>query len=78
MSCIHTAIFALCGLLMLSGCLPYANWKLTLAERDLVEERAAIVKLYRQCLERYPSPDAKAQCEHYTQALYSIDVHSRQ
>jgi len=43
---------------------------------DIAEERAAIMKLYRGCLEKYQDDPvkAKANCEHYTQALYSVDV----
>ena len=43
---------------------------------DIAEERAAIMKLYRGCLEKYQDDPAKAKanCEHYTQALYSLDV----
>lgn len=43
---------------------------------DIAEEQAAIMKLYRGCLEKYRDDPAKAKanCEHYTQALYSLDV----
>ncbi len=66
-------------LLMLSqiGCVGYAQWRLLLAERDLVEERASITRLYRQCLETNAGPAGRTQCEHYTQALYSIDIATR-
>ena len=42
----------------------------------IMKERAAIMKLYRGCLEKYQDDPAKAKanCEHYTQALYSLDV----
>jgi hypothetical protein len=46
------------------------------SEADIAEQRAAIMKLYRGCLEKYQDDPAKAKvnCEHYTQALYSLDV----
>ena len=46
------------------------------SEAEIAKERAAIMKLYRGCLEKYQDDPvkAKANCEHYTQALYSLDV----
>lgn len=46
------------------------------SDADIAEQRAAIMKLYRGCLEKYQDDPvkAKANCEHYTQALYSLDV----
>ena len=46
------------------------------SDADIAEQRAAIMKLYRGCLEKYQDDPvkAKANCEHYTQALYSVDV----
>jgi hypothetical protein len=43
---------------------------------DIAEQQAAILKLYRGCLEKYQDDPAKAKanCEHYTQALHSVDV----
>lgn len=45
-------------------------------EAEIAKERAAIMKLYRGCLEKHQDDPvkAKANCEHYTQALYSVDV----
>jgi len=62
--------------LSLSGCIGYSRWRESSANADALEERAAILKLYRQCLEKYQNnpPQAKAQCEHYTQSLHAIDV----
>jgi len=62
--------------LLLSGCLYYGRWQESIANADLLEERAAITKLYRKCLEKYQDdPDkAKSQCEHYTQSLRALDV----
>jgi hypothetical protein len=62
--------------LLMSGCLYYGRWQESLANADLLEERAAIAKLYRKCLEKYQDdPEkSKAQCEHFTQSLQALDV----
>jgi len=46
------------------------------AKAAVLEEQAAILKLYRGCLEKYQGnpPETKINCEHYTQALHSVDV----
>ena len=46
------------------------------ANAVIAEQQAAIIKLYRGCLEKYQDDPEKAKqnCEHYTQALHSIDV----
>ena len=45
-------------------------------EAEIAKEQSAIIKLYRGCLEKYQDDPvkAKANCEHYTQALHSVDV----
>ena len=63
----------------LMGCRPYADYQYgqnQKAQTAINQERAEIAKLYRQCLEKYQNdpPQAKAQCEHYTQSLQAIDV----
>ena len=68
---------ALAGLcVLMSGCLYYGRWQESLANADLTEQRAAIAKLYRQCLEKYQADpeQSKSQCEHYTQSLQALDV----
>jgi hypothetical protein len=67
---------ALLGLVLsLQGCLYYGKWQESLASADLTDQRAGIAKLYRQCLEKNTEvAQAKANCEHYTQALYSMDM----
>ena len=61
---------------LLSGCLYYGRWQESLANADLLEERASIAKLYRKCLEKFQDdPEkSKSQCEHYTQSLQALDV----
>ena len=68
------AIAWLC--LLLSGCLAYSRWQESSNRAAILEEQAAIMKLYRKCLEKYQDePDkAKSQCEHYTQSLHALDV----
>lgn len=45
-------------------------------EAEIAKEQNAIIKLYRGCLEKYQDDPAKAKanCEHYTQALHSVNV----
>jgi len=45
-------------------------------EAEIAKQQAGIIALYRGCLEKYQDDPAKAKanCEHYTQALHSIDV----
>lgn len=59
-----------------SGCIFYDSARQLSASADILEEQAAILKLYRLCLEKYQDEPAKAksQCEHYTQSLQAIDV----
>jgi len=61
----------------MSGCSLFVDdMRAIKAGADIQEERAAIMKLYRGCLEKHQDDPvkAKANCEHYTQALYSVDV----
>jgi hypothetical protein len=69
-------ILVIVGLLLsLSGCFT-PEYKVGYAKAAVLEEQAAILKLYRGCLEKYQDDPAKAKanCEHYTQALHSVDV----
>ena len=54
----------------------YADMKTRLANADAAEQRAAMLTMYRECLQTYQTqPDlAKTNCEHYTQALTVFDV----
>ena len=73
-------IVGLC--IAMSGCVgwdpsdPEALRPINTANAKIAEEQAAILKLYRVCLEKYQDDPvkAKANCEHYTQALHSVDV----
>mgnify|MGYP001612189084 CR=1 FL=1 len=60
----------------MGGCGMDDNLRRIKSDADIAEQRAAIMKLYRGCLEKYQDDPAKAKanCEHYTQALYSLDV----
>jgi hypothetical protein len=67
-------IVGLC--IAIGGCQAYELTRQSKFEADIAEERAAIMKLYRGCLEKHQDDPvkAKANCEHYTQALHSVDV----
>ncbi len=60
----------------MGGCHLYDQTRQIRSNADIAEHRAAIMKLYRGCLEKHQDDPAKAKvnCEHYTQALYSVDV----
>lgn len=59
-----------------AGCYDFARWQHEAANAEAAEHRAAIVKAYRFCLEKYANEPklAKENCEHYTQSLMAIDV----
>jgi hypothetical protein len=60
----------------LAGCYDFARWQHEAANAEAAEHRAAIIKAYRFCLEKYAN-DPKLQkenCEVYTQSLLAIDV----
>jgi hypothetical protein len=59
---------------LLSSCRYYAEWQRTLAEAHLIDERAELTKMYRECMAKYSASEARAQCEHYTQMLYTLDL----
>ena len=67
-------IVGLC--IAMGGCGMDDNLRRIKSDADIAEQRAAIMKLYRGCLEKNQDDPAKAKanCEHYTQALYSLDV----
>ena len=67
-------IVGLC--VVMGGCYLYDTTRHIKSNADIAEEKAAIIKLYRGCLEKYQDDPAKAKanCEHYTQALHSVDV----
>ena len=64
------------GLCLAMGGCGTPGWDHGRAMADIAEQQAAILKLYRGCLEKYQDDPAKAKanCEHYTQALHSVDV----
>jgi hypothetical protein len=57
-------IVGLC--LVMDGC-GTPDWDHIRAKADVAEQQAAILKLYRTCVERYQEDPAKAKanCEHY-------------
>ena len=67
-------IVGLC--VVMGGCYFYDTARHIKSDADIAEEQAAIIKLYRGCLEKFQDDPAKAKanCEHYTQALHSVEV----
>ncbi len=65
-------IVGLC--IAMNGCFWGPYWDLLRAKCVIVQEQAAIIKLYRGCLEKNQDDPvkAKSQCEHYTQSLQAI------
>ena len=63
-------------LMAIGGCKEYARWQETQARADVQHEQSEILKLYRECLTQYKGKpqEARANCEHYTQALTVFDV----
>ena len=72
------ALVVACGM-SLSGCYLYSNWQLQLAERDVLAQQAKLLALYQACLTEFRGRpiEARRNCEHYTQALHSLDVRMR-
>jgi hypothetical protein len=71
-------IVVLC--IAMSGCFAY-DQQAAYADRlkfeaEIAKQQAGIIALYRGCLEKYQDDPAKAKanCEHYTQALHSVDL----
>ena len=67
----------LCGLILtLSGCwMAYDNDR-SKARAQYATDQAAILHLYRECLEEYQGnpTQARANCEHYTRVLLGVEI----
>jgi hypothetical protein len=64
----------------LGGCQYYAEFRLKKTQADMQEERAALMRAYRECLQKYEQdpPRAKEYCAAYTQSLREIDLRRQQ
>jgi hypothetical protein len=68
----------LVSLLLVSswGCHYYEDFRLKKTQADVQEERAELMKAYRQCLQKYESDPQKSRefCAPYTQSLREIEI----
>jgi hypothetical protein len=62
----------------LSGCHYYEDFRLKKTQADVQEERAELLKAYRECLKKYESDPQKSRdfCAPYTQSLREIEIKS--
>ena len=58
------------------GCHYYEDYRMKKSTADIQDEKAELLRAYRQCLERYQDdpPKAKELCGPYTQSLREIEV----
>jgi hypothetical protein len=69
------------GLLLgLAGCQYYADFRLKATQADIQKERAALMRAYRECLQRYEkdSPKGQEHCAAYTNSLREIEIRGGQ
>ena len=62
----------------LFGCHYYEDFRLKKTQADVQEERAELLKAYRECLKKYESDPQKSRdfCAPYTQSLREIEIKS--
>lgn len=77
MNALRTWLVSL-SLVSLLGCQYYADYRLKQTQSDVQEERAALIKAYRLCLQKYETDPQKSRefCAPYTQSLREIEVRS--
>lgn len=65
-------------LISLSGCQYYADYRLKQTQSDVQEERAELLKAYRECLKKHENDPQKSRdfCAPYTQSLREIEIKS--
>jgi predicted ABC-class ATPase len=58
------------------GCHYYEDFRLKKTQADVQEERAELMRAYRECLKKYESEPQKSRefCAPYTQSLREIEV----
>lgn len=63
-------------LLTSGGCHYYEDYRMKKSTADIQDEKAELLRAYRQCLEKYQDdpPKAKELCGPYTQSLREIEV----
>jgi hypothetical protein len=59
----------------LAGCHYYAEFKLKKTQADMQAERAALMRAYRECLQKHEKDPAKGKeyCAAYTHSLREIE-----
>jgi uncharacterized membrane protein YukC len=65
------------GLLLgLAGCQYYAEFRMKQAQADIQKEQAALMRAYRECLQKYEKdpPKGKEYCAAYTHSLREIEI----
>ncbi len=62
--------------LSVSGCHYYEEYRVLKSTADIQDEKAELMRAYRQCLTKYQDepPKAKEVCGPYTQSLREIEV----
>jgi len=60
------------------GCHYYEDFRLKKTQADVQEERAELMRAYRECLKKYESEPQKSRdfCAPYTQSLREIEIRS--
>lgn len=60
----------------LCGCHYYEDFRLKKTQADVQEEKAELMRAYRECLKKYESEPSKSRefCAPYTQSLREIEV----
>ncbi len=66
------------SLVSILGCHYYEDFRLKKTQADMQEERAELMRAYRQCLQRYENDPQKSRdsCAPYTQSLREIEIRS--
>ena len=62
--------------LALNGCHYYEEYRVLKSTADIQDEKAELLRAYRQCLVKYQDdpPKSKEMCAPYTQSLREIEV----
>ena len=65
-------------LISLAGCQYYADYRLKQTQSDIQEERAELMKAYRECLKKYENEPQKSRdfCVPVERSLREIEIKS--
>ena len=66
------------SLVSLLGCHYYEDFRLKKTQADVQEEKAELMRAYRECLKKYEGEPQKSRefCAPYTQSLREIEIKS--